>query len=120
MLAGALAYFAAVQLMIAHGIWLVDQYGLSPAQLGLVAFVFGWFDLAASVAVSLFTDRIGKRRSVLIGIVGSLIGYLVIPFLNVNLILTTLSIAVTRMFFEFDIVSHFPLLSDQVPAQRGR
>jgi predicted MFS family arabinose efflux permease len=120
MLAGALSYFAAVQLMISHGAWLVDQYGLSPALLGLVAFVFGWFDLAASVSVSLFTDRIGKRRSVLIGIVGSLIGYLLLPFLNVTVVLVTLAIAVTRMFFEFNIVSHFPLLSDQVPPQRGK
>jgi MFS family permease len=24
------------------------------------------------------------------------------------------------MFFEFNIVSHFPLLSEQVPAQRGK
>lgn len=120
MLAGALSYFAAMQLMISHGAWLVDQYGLSPALLGLVAFVFGWFDLAASVSVSLFTDRIGKRRSVLIGIVGSLLGYLLLPFLNVTVVLVTLAIAVTRMFFEFNIVSHFPLLSDQVPPQRGK
>ena len=64
-----------MQLMIAHGAWLQEQYGLTPALLGCVAFVFGWFDLAASVSVSLFTDRIGKRRSVMLGIIGSLIGY---------------------------------------------
>jgi predicted MFS family arabinose efflux permease len=86
----------------------------------LVAFVFGWFDLAASVSVSLFTDRIGKRRSVLLGIVGSLIGYLLIPFFNVGVYLAVLAIAVARMFFEFSIVSYFPLLSEQAPAQRGK
>jgi hypothetical protein len=87
-LAGALSYFAAMQLMIAHGVWLADQYGLdAAAELGLVAFVFGWFDLAASVSVSLFTDRIGKKRSVLIGIrrlAGRL--HLLMPLLNVSLI----------------------------------
>ena len=30
------------------------------------------------------------------------------------------AIAVTRMFFEFSIVSYFPLLSEQAPAQRGK
>ena len=118
--AGALSYFAAMQVMIAHGAWLEQQYGLGPAQLGLVAFVFGWFDLAASVSVSLFTDRIGKRRSVLLGICGSLIGYLLMPFFNVNVVAAVGAIAVARMFFEFNIVSHFPLLSEQVPAQRGK
>lgn len=119
-LAGALSYFAAVQIMIAHGAWLADQYGLGAAQLGFVAFIFGWFDLAASVSVSLFTDRIGKRRSVLIGIAGSLVGYALMPVLNISVTLAVISIAFARMCFEFNIVSHFPLLSEQVPAQRGQ
>jgi predicted MFS family arabinose efflux permease len=119
-LAAALSYFAAMQLMIAHGVWLQAEYGLSAAELGAVAFVLGFFDLAASVSVSLFTDRIGKRRSVLIGIVGSLVGYIVMPFFNVGVVAATLAIAVTRMFFEFNIVSHFPLLSQQSPPERGK
>lgn len=118
--AGGLCYFAAMQVFIAHGAWLQQQYGLGPAQLGLVAFVFGWFDLAASVSVSLFTDRIGKRRSVLLGIAGSLIGYLVMPSFNVGVILAVVAIGVARMCFEFSIVSYFPLLSEQAPAQRGK
>ena len=119
-LAGALSYFAAMQIMIAHGAWLAEQYGLGPAQLGFVAFIFGWFDLAASVSVSLFTDRIGKRRSVLIGIIGSLAGYALMPVLNTSVTLAVVAIAFARMCFEFNIVSHFPLLSEQVPAQRGQ
>ncbi|MBW7883224.1 MAG: MFS transporter [Caldilineaceae bacterium] len=118
--AGALSYFAAMQVMLAHGAWLADQYGLTPASLGMVAFAFGWFDLAASVSVSLFTDRIGKRRSVLLGIAGSLAGYLLMPFLNISVIWAVAIIGTARMFFEFNIVSHFPLLSEQAPAQRGK
>ena len=118
--AAALSYFAAMQIMIAHGVWLQAEYGLSAAQLGAVAFVLGFFDLAASVTVSLYTDRIGKRRSVLIGIIGSLLGYLAMPFFNFSVVAATLAIAVTRMFFEFNIVSHFPLLSQQAPPQRGK
>ncbi|MCS6828224.1 MAG: MFS transporter [Caldilinea sp.] len=119
-MAGALSYFAAMQVMIAHGAWLAQEYGLDAAALGLVAFVFGWFDLAASVAVSLFTDRIGKKRSVLIGVLGSLVGYLFMPFLNVGVIPAVAIIGIARMFFEFNIVSHFPLLSEQAPLHRGQ
>jgi len=118
--AAALSYFAAMQVMIAHGVWLQAEYGLSAAQLGAVAFVLGFFDLAASVSVSLFTDRIGKRRSVLIGIAGSLVGYVLMPFFNFNVVAATLAIALARMFFEFNIVSHFPLLSQQSPPHRGK
>jgi len=119
-LAGALSYCAAMQVRIAHGAWLADQYGLEATALGVVAFVLGWFDLAASVLVSLFTDRIGKKRSVLLGIIGSWISYLLMPVLNIGLIAAVLVIGVARSFFEFNIVSHFALLSEQSPTQRGQ
>lgn len=120
MLAGALSYCAAMQIMLSYGAWLADQYQLGAAALGTVAFVLGWFDLIASVSVSVFTDRIGKRRSMLIGVAGSLVGYLLMPLLNLALLPAVAIIGVTRCFFEFSIVSHLPLLSEQMPAHRGK
>jgi predicted MFS family arabinose efflux permease len=118
--AGALTFFAAFQILIIYGAWLKGQYHLDAAQLGLVALILGVFDLAASVSVSLFTDRIGKRRSVLLGNLGALAGYLLLPWLNTSISLAVLGIALARSCFEFTIVSHFPLLSEQVPTQRGK
>jgi len=119
-LAATLSFFAAMQVMITHGAWLAGRYGLDAASLGLVALVLGCFDLTASVAVSLFADRIGKKRSVLIGIVGSLAAYIAMPFLDTGVVQAVAIIAVARMCFEFNIVSHFPLLSEQAPGQRGQ
>ncbi|HUW71457.1 MAG TPA: MFS transporter [bacterium] len=118
--AATLSYFAAMQVMLMHGAWLAGRYGLDAAQLGLVALVLGCFDLTASVTVSLVTDRIGKRRSVMIGIFGSLVAYVAMPFLDTGVIQAIIIIALARMCFEFNIVSHFPLLSEQAPAQRGQ
>lgn len=120
MAAATLSFFAAMQMMLTHGAWLAGTYGLDAAALGLVALILGCFDLTASVAVSLFTDRIGKKRSVLIGIGGSLAAYLVMPFLDTGVVQAVAIIAIARMCFEFNIVSHFPLLSEQVPEQRGQ
>lgn len=118
--AGAFNFFAAMQMMVIYGFWLSDQYGLGAAQLGTVALVFGLFDLAASISVSLFTDRIGKRRSVLAGVAAATVGYMLMPAFNVGLVAAVAAIAVTRSCFEFSIVSNFPLLSEQVPDQRGK
>ncbi len=118
--AGMLTYVAAFQIMLIYGTWLGEQYQLDAARLGLVALILGLFDLAASVSVSLFTDRIGKRRSVLMGNFGALVGYLLLPWLNTTIFLTVFGIALARGCFEFAIVSHFPLLSEQVPLQRGK
>jgi predicted MFS family arabinose efflux permease len=117
---GALTYFAAMQIMISHGAWLEREYGLSPAQLGTVALVFGFFDLAASVSVSLFTDRIGARRAVIGGAISALLAYLALPLLNLNLWLVVVGLGIARSCFEFTIVSYFPLLSEQSPDQRGK
>ena len=118
--AGALNFFAAMQLMLMHGAWLGTEYGLGAAQLGTIALILGVFDLTASISVSLFTDRIGKRRSVIIGMSGALLGYLLMPFLNTGLVAAVAIIGFARGFFEFGVVSNFPLLSEQVPEQRGK
>jgi len=118
--AGALTFFAGFQIMIIYGAWLKNQYQLDAAQLGVVALILGLFDLVASVSVSLFTDQIGKRRSVLFGNLFALLGYLLLPWLNTSVALTVFGIALARSGFEFTIVSHFPLLSEQVPEQRGK
>jgi predicted MFS family arabinose efflux permease len=118
--ASTATFFAAMLVMIIYGAWLADEYGLGPRQLGTVALLFGCFDLTASVSVSLFTDRFGKRRSVVLGTAGALAGYLLIPWLNVGLIPAVLATALARGFFEFAVVSNISLLSEQVPAMRGK
>ena len=113
-------FFAVTHVLITHGAWLTAEYGVSPLRIGLIALIMGCFDLAASLSVSLFVDTIGKRRSVTIGLCGAVLGFGMLPFLNVSLTMATISIIIPRIFFEFAIVSNFPLLSEQVPEQRGK
>ena len=120
MIGSAFVMFAAMQLFIAHGAWLEEQYGLGPSQLGMVAVVLGLFDLCGSGSVSLFVDRFGKKRSVLLGCGMALFGYAVLPFVNVTLVGAVTGIAVARGSFEFAIVSNIALLSEQVPEERGK
>lgn len=118
--AGAFNYFAATSMMIIYGAWFGDAFGLGAGALGTVALVFGLFDLCASVAVSLFTDRLGKRNSVMLGLTLALVGYTVLPWLTYALVPAVLGVALARSGFEFAVVSNFPLLSEQAPAQRGK
>lgn len=118
--ATAFLFFGAMQMLVVHGIWFADQFNFGPSELGYVALLFGCFDLVASVLVSLITDRFGKRRSVIVGNIGALIGYLLIPWLNVAMIPAVISLAITRCFFEFAVVANLPLLSGQSPTQRGK
>ena len=118
--AGALNYFAAMSMMLIYGAWFGDAFGLGAAALGTVALVFGLFDLLSSVAVSLFTDGLGKRNSVMLGCTIALVGYVALPWLTFALVPAVLGVGVARAGFEFAVVSNFPLLSEQAPAQRGK
>jgi predicted MFS family arabinose efflux permease len=117
---GALIYVAGLQVMIIYGTWLGVEYGLGAAALGTVAFVFGWFDLTASVAVSLFTDRMGKKVAVLVGALVAVVGYAGAVWWTLPMVGAIVLIGVARMGFEFAIVSYFPLLSEQQPTERSK
>ncbi len=118
--ANMLLFFTGIQLFIAHGAWLAREYQMGAVELGTVALILGCFDLLASVSVSLFTDHIGKLRSVLWGAFGVLLGYVALPFLNFSVTGAVAGIALIRLCFEFGIVSQISLLSEQVPEQRGK
>ncbi len=113
-------FLAISHLMIIHGGWLEMEYGLTAGQLGNVAFLMGFADWGASILVSIYGDRIGKRRGVLLGVGGMSLFFLILPFLDVSLPLALAAIALPRFCFEFATVSNFPLLSEQLPSQRGK
>jgi len=112
--------FGAMQWIIVYGLWFSTEYGSTPAQLGAIALILGCFDLVGSVCVSLFTDGLGKRASVLLGTAIALLGSLAIPWLDTTFISALVGLAITRTAFEFGIVSTLPLLSQQVSGQSGK
>ncbi len=112
--------FAIMHVMIIHGGWLEKEYGLSPTNLGSIAVIFGVADLIASIYVSIAVDRIGKKKSVAIGVAGMIVGYILMPFLNTGLYLAVFGLIIPRIFFEFATVSNLALISEQVPEQRGK
>jgi|GEM_PF-205816 len=116
----ALTMFAGMHVFISYGSWLLQEYGLGPAQLGGVALVLGSADLCGSVLVSALGDRLGKRRSVLIGSAVVSLAFFTLPWLNKSVFLAVVGLAFVRFSFEFTVVSNIPLLSEQVPKQRGK
>lgn len=120
MLTGMGIGIAGFSLLLTHGVWLQKSFGLSPGELGGVAFFLGISDLAGSGMVSLVGDRLGKRRSVLFGSAISAAGFLVLPLFGATLISAVVGIFIARSLFEFAIVSNMVLLTEQAPDQRGK
>ncbi|HEX6384786.1 MAG TPA: MFS transporter [Anaerolineae bacterium] len=118
--AGGLIMFAAMHLFISFGAWLVGEYSLGPAALGRVALILGIADLCGSGLVSLISDRAGKRRSVILGAAVAAVGFLCLPLFNSGIVPAVIGLIWVRFAFEFTLVSNMTLLSEQVPAQRGK
>ena len=111
---------AAMNVFISYGTWLDREYGLGAAQLGTVALILGVADLSGSVLMSLIGDRVGLRRSVIIGTILAGIGYLLLPVLNLGIVLAVAGLIVARFGFEFTVVGLIALVSEQAPAYRGK
>ena len=118
--ANCLFLFSQGHVLIAHGVWLQTEYGLTPSALGLVALSQGAADLCGSVLVSLITDRVGKKRSFQAGILGSLLVYISLPILNIGLWPVIVTLLLMRFAYEYGLVSFIALISEQAPDRRGK
>ena len=107
-------------IFINYGTWLAADYGVEAAALGTIALVIGLADLSGSVIASFTGDRVGKRRSLLIGLSLSAIAYIVLPYFDVVLITAVIGLVFTRIAFEYSVVNVLALASEQVPSQRAK
>ncbi|NNJ10474.1 MFS transporter [Chloroflexales bacterium ZM16-3] len=118
----ALIFFqmlAAELIFVVYASWLQRDFGASTEQLGLIFGLLGFVELAGSISATLFTDRIGKRRAVVIGFlcVATLQALLPLSGGSWGLFLTLFLLL--DLCFEFSIVSAFPLISGLTEDGRG-
>lgn len=120
MLASATTAAAGLGTFVVVGAWLDDAYGVSTGGLGVVAAGFGAVELASSTGVATVGDRIGARRSVLIGLAGLLTGLGVMLAAGESRTLAIIGLLVFLTGFEFGFVSSLTLVSEAAPRARGR
>lgn len=120
MLASAATAAAGLGTFVVAGAWLDDDYGISTGGLGVVAAGFGAVELASSTAVATVGDRIGSRRSVLIGLTGLLAGLGVMLAAGDSRTVAIVGLLVFLTGFEFGFVSSLTLVTEAAPRARGR
>jgi predicted MFS family arabinose efflux permease len=119
LLATALLMFARDSVIIVYGAWMEDTYGLTVTVLGLVTLVIGGAELMAELAVALFSDRLGKRRAVILGVAGMMVAVLLLPYLTGDLVFALIGSMFFIFAFEFSIVGLIPLVSGLNATARG-
>lgn len=119
-IAGTVANFGLLHIAVIYGGWLATEYKLSAEGLGTVALVMGLADLSGSGLASIVTDRLGKRRGVLLGWLCALVVTVLLPWLNQSLWWAVGALVCLRAASEFGIISHIALISGQSTTQRGK
>lgn len=120
LLASASIAAAGLGLFVVSGAWLDDAHGVSTGGLGVIAAMFGALELVSSGTVAGFGDRIGSRRSVLIGLVVLLAGHVGIMSSGDSRVVAVIGLLVFFAGFEFAFVSSLTLVTEAAPEARGR
>jgi len=116
----ALFTLGAETMFVVFGAWLEGSFALTLAALGSAAVLIGFAELAGEGATFAFTDRIGKRRSMLIGLMVSAVGFAVLVPAGNSLGIGLAFLALGLFGFEFTIVSSIPLATELEPTTRAR
>jgi len=96
---------------IIYGAWLETSFGLGISTLGLASIVIGLSEASAELGVTILTDRWGKRRSVVTGLLGLVASLVAWPWLA--------GMALVMLTFEFAVVSLIPLATELAPKSRA-
>lgn len=101
---------------IIYSEWLEQSFALSVATLGAATAVIGLAELGGEGLVAAFVDRVGKRRSVILGIVLNMVMTVSLLLLGRSLAGALTSLFLIYITFEFTLVSCLPLMTELAPA----
>ncbi|MEA3339119.1 MAG: MFS transporter [Chloroflexota bacterium] len=105
---------------IVYGAWIETRFNLSLSALGVASIVVGLAETTAELGASALTDRLGKRRSILVGLTGLAVSSIVWPWLSgLGLVAALGGVALMLLTFEFALVSLLPLATELAPDMRA-
>jgi predicted MFS family arabinose efflux permease len=101
------------------GVWLEDAFQVKIAALAIASMIIGFSELGGESLVSLFADRLGKRRAATFGLIANILAALALLALGRSLNGALIGLFFFYITFEFTIVSCLPLMTEVLPAARA-
>lgn len=101
------------------GVWMGDAFGLILSALGALTFGIGLAELGGESLVGALTDRLGKQRSLSIGLGLNCLAALLLPLTAGWLPGAVAALMLFFLSFEFTVVSGIPLMTEVLPPARA-
>lgn len=104
---------------VVFGTWIEASFGIQLAALAVAAAVIGLSELGGEGIVTFFADKLGKRRLVLVGVLGNILACLILPLTGVDLNLALVGLFFFYLTFELSVVASIPLATELSPNSRA-
>ena len=122
--AGAVLYaffisFSNDCLFVVYGAWLEDSFQLNLLAIGFGTTIIGVAELLGELTIASAGDRVGLKRSVVIGSVLTMAGFSLLPLLGANLWMCYGGLFLIFFSFELAIVAMLSLCTELVPSARA-
>lgn len=104
---------------LTFGVWLEASFGLQLAALGAAAAVLGIAELSGEGLVAMFSDRLGKRRAIILGLLVNCLACVAMPIFGGSYGGALVTLFLFYVSFEFIIVSSIPMMTEVMPAARA-
>ncbi len=101
------------------GVWLEDSFGLRVLALGGISAMIGFAEFGGEGAVSAFTDKLGKKRAVALGLTCNFFASVLLPVLGGSIIGALVGLFLFYLSFEFTYVSIIPMMTEVLPKARA-
>ncbi|HVM35139.1 MAG TPA: MFS transporter [Actinomycetota bacterium] len=111
---------AAEILFLVYGRWLEDAFGLSIGAIGVFTLVVVASETAGEGIVTTIADRVGLKRMIMGGLVGSAVAYASLGFVGGSLAGAVVAVIAWFITFEITIVAAIPFTSELAVAGRDR
>jgi len=111
--------FANDNLFVTYGAWFEHDFNISLVSLGFSTVAIGLAELAGESMTAFFSDKLGLKRAVIIGLLAAVTAYLLLPFIGGSLPSAMAALFFVFFAFEFTIVTSFSLSTEIVPAARA-
>ena len=106
-------------LFVIYGAWLEQSYNLSLAAIGFGTIFIGLSEILGEGCTVFFSDRIGLKKSILIGVSLCTCAYFLLPFMDVGISYVLAGLFLIFFTFEFTIVTSMGLSTELVPELRA-
>ncbi len=106
-------------LFVIYGAWLEQSYHLSLAAIGFGTIFIGLSEVLGEGFTVFFSDRIGLKKTTLMGTALCTLAYFLLPVMNIGLPYVLSGLFLVFFFFELTIVTSMGLSTELVPELRA-